>query len=62
MENDRLFREKRFYGIVLLTKDNILFKDNVFLMKINKIYNYLIINEKLYIESLILIENSIIDL
>lgn len=62
MENDRLFREKRFYGIVLLIKDNILFKDNVFLMKINKIYNYLIINEKLYIESLILIENSIIDL
>ncbi|XP_052598742.1 coagulation factor VIII isoform X2 [Peromyscus californicus insignis] len=51
MENDRLFKEKRFYGITLLDKDNTLFKDNISLMKTNKTYNHLTTNRKAHIDS-----------
>lgn len=51
MENDRLLKEKSFYGIALLDKDNTLFKDNISLMKTNKTYNHSTTNGKAHIDS-----------
>ncbi|OBS78250.1 hypothetical protein A6R68_19361, partial [Neotoma lepida] len=51
MENDRLLKEKRFYGIALLAKDNTLFKDIISLMKTNKTYNHSTTSGKVHIDS-----------
>ncbi|KAL1766963.1 coagulation factor VIII isoform X5, partial [Sigmodon hispidus] len=58
MENDRLLKEKRFYGIALLAKDT-LFK-NISVMKTNKIYNHSTANKNAHIDSLTSTENSTI--
>ncbi|CAO2621092.1 Coagulation factor VIII [Lemmus lemmus] len=58
IENDRLLKEKRFYGIALLAKDNTLFKDNISLMKTNETYNHSSTNRKVHIDSPAAIENS----
>ncbi|KAK7798694.1 hypothetical protein U0070_008088, partial [Myodes glareolus] len=58
IENDRLFKEKRFYVIALLANDNTLFKDNISLMKTNETYNCSTTNGKVHIDSPASIENS----
>lgn len=58
IENDRLLKKKRFYGIALLANDNTLFKDNISLMKTNETYNCSTTNEKVHIDSPASIENS----
>ncbi|XP_075814703.1 coagulation factor VIII isoform X1 [Microtus pennsylvanicus] len=58
IENDRLLKKKRFYGIALLAKDSTLFKDNISLMKTNETYNRSTTNGKVHIDSPASIENS----
>lgn len=58
IENDRLLKEKSFYGIALLAQDNTLFKDNISLMKTNETYNHSTANGKVHVDSPALIENS----
>uniref|UniRef100_A0A8C5VFG6 Coagulation factor VIII n=2 Tax=Microcebus murinus TaxID=30608 RepID=A0A8C5VFG6_MICMU len=59
MENDRLFKEKRAHGPASLIKDNALFKVNISLIKINKVYNNSTTSRKTHINGPTLLnENS----
>ncbi|XP_058297352.1 coagulation factor VIII [Hylobates moloch] len=58
-ESGRLFKEKRAHGPALLTKDNVLFKVSISLLKTNKTSNNSATNRKTHIDGpSLLIENS----
>ncbi|XP_004875253.1 coagulation factor VIII [Heterocephalus glaber] len=59
MESDMSLKEKTAHGPALLTKDNVLFKVNISLIKTNKTSNYSTTNQKTHIDRpTLLIENS----
>uniref|UniRef100_A0A8C6R014 Coagulation factor VIII n=1 Tax=Nannospalax galili TaxID=1026970 RepID=A0A8C6R014_NANGA len=58
VKNDTLLIEKRLHGFALLTKDNSLFKDNIPLIKTNRVYNDSTTNGKPHIDSPTMTENG----